>query len=354
MIKSGYNSSEEKKQMIAINKQIILFSSFFLFISILGCPLSTSAGLTDPKSLKLTITATKKVIRRDEPIPIELLFQSQKGTYKLYRCGDELGMEPAVGPDGWIRYLIIGPQGNIIEDYTSGFIAGTKKPFKGDNIKVTPIKPHKEIMDIFPYHKYKPRRSWPAYGEYNIMMIYSLKTCSSCRYFDLWLGRVRSNWITFTVRPPTIEENENKKKVFVVDRLPGIDENVPSHILNDNTKPYLYVVEHAGIWYAYNIKFNNTLFRIAVSKESPRIIYIETNDEKFTTPCGFSLNSTAFEISKTQSQDFDFNDFPASYLTLPSGWNAMLYDRNSSSTQKLPKDSKPLFFFKEKGLYEVR
>lgn len=328
-----------------------IFLLLIISVSLLGTSFQYSTEINDrhnPENLRLTIKVVKKEIYNKLPMRIELFFNSKKGTYKLYHCGERFGMKPAVGTKyyDWIRFLIISPEGKIVDQYSTDNTYGQKRPWKGDEIDITPKTPYREIINVYPHIEDEPPQPWPSPGDYLVLVTYSLKNSKYWKYQDLWEGRVRSNWITVRVRPETKKEKRSEKQIFVINKDPKIGAKIPQEILGSGYEPYFIVLSDDHFWPAYNVEFNKIRFKMAYDENDTSIVYLETNDKKFVTPEGFSLDFRYDDIHKAKKGGGWYSGSKFSII-LESTWIAEFSEKTDLIGEKPLKNAKPIKFFIE-------
>lgn len=187
---------------------------------------------------------------------------------------------------------------------------------------------------------------------------YWLYTNAGCEY-SCWDGENNMD-----EQNKSNEKELKDKKIFVVDSMPKIGDLIPTHILKEKDEAFLVKPSHASFWFAFQLSYNNTEYSvafdtdfskiirpddtIAFDPDKAKILYIETCDEKFETPEGFSMNSTFKGILK--AMDYKLLKKPnwCFFIPLPSGWNAaFVYGENP--TFEIPDDdTKVEYFFREK------
>jgi hypothetical protein len=148
--------------------------------------------------IKLSVKALEPLTNRDEPIKLEMSFESSKENYRIYRH-PTFGIAAAIGPNDWVSFEIISPGGAILKEYGS-HLPNPKRPHKGDHVDVFPGNSYKEIVNVYP-SIYQKGAFWPRTGDYRIRATYSYKHRNEWKYGrDLWQGKLESNWLTIKVR----------------------------------------------------------------------------------------------------------------------------------------------------------
>ena len=152
------------------------------------------------KSLILKIKAVKDVILDNEPFEIEVSFISKNGEFKIYKH-NILGMGVMVGEKRWLKFVIIGPDGKRVKEYSPSESITPKMPYRGDYIKVTTQNPYRDIVKIYPVRRYFPFKiPWKRVGVYEVKAIYSYRYNKEWKYGkDLWEGKIESNRIRIKV-----------------------------------------------------------------------------------------------------------------------------------------------------------
>ena len=175
----------------------LIFIFILLSISLYSKTVVNNENVND-EGLKFSIKIIEKEVEKDQPMKIELCFESKKKTYRLYKDSVS-GMAEAVGPGDWLHFIIIAPDGTLIERYHSGLF-GPKRPYRGEYVNVKPDNHYKEKIDLR-NGLIGSDCTWPQSGKYDIMAMYKYKYKKPWKYGqDLWEGKVKSNWISIKVK----------------------------------------------------------------------------------------------------------------------------------------------------------
>ncbi len=150
----------------------------------------------DTHSLIFTIKSENQSIKVNEPIVIEIKFQSCKGLFRLYK-ERKFGMAAAASKrEDWMKFKIVAPLGKELSYDLR--IPGVKRPMKYDFVDVFPKNPYIEIIKIY-FGNRSDRRTflnWPEKGKYKITSYYFYK--KNIHWVEdpgFWEGGVNSNTI---------------------------------------------------------------------------------------------------------------------------------------------------------------
>lgn len=150
----------------------------------------------DFQFLIFTIKSEKPSIKNNEPIVIEIKFESNKGLFRLYK-ERKFGMAAAASKqEAWLKFKIIAPSAKELPYDLR--LPVVKRPMKYDFVDVFPENPYIEKIKI--YFGNKDDRSkflnWPEKGKYKITSYYFYK--KNIHWIEdpgLWEGEVVSNTI---------------------------------------------------------------------------------------------------------------------------------------------------------------
>lgn len=181
-------------KIVVLNKSRILFLTLIFFMQV-GCSVYSVENQRSTLQLSIKVIDTKIV--QKSPVKIELNFSSMKDTYRIYKHSS-MGIAPAIGPNDWLSFEIITPEGKKFEEY-GPHLPNPKRPYLGDYIDIKPGKPYKEIVKVYP-SLYDNNKQWPYLGTYKLRATYSYEYKDNFEYgTDLWRGTVVSEWVYFEV-----------------------------------------------------------------------------------------------------------------------------------------------------------
>jgi hypothetical protein len=180
-------------------KRLILFGlmCFVINLNFIFCDFGKST-----ENIKMTISSEKSIIKKTEPIEIELRIESLSGKYRLYKH-KIFGITAALGVDDWLSFEIISENGNKIKTYEKR-VPEVKRPNKKDFVDIIPDKPYVEIVRIFPKEFLESENyefaKWEEIGKFKVKAIYNYK--SKKNWIDdpgLWQGFLESNFVEINI-----------------------------------------------------------------------------------------------------------------------------------------------------------
>lgn len=142
--------------------------------------------------------------------------------------------------------------------------------------------------------------------------------------------------------------DESEDKIYVFDTMPTLGDPLPETMLKDKEYVFFHQTSSGSIKRGYDVSFNNIRYIVARDSDGSIIKSIETYDEKFETPEGFSRQSTFKSILEAMDCKLYVKPEWCYFIPLPSGWYAaFLYGK--TRTFDIPDDdTKAVYFFREK------
>ncbi len=191
---------EKKKFIISPEEYKRVVQNTELYNFLINCKKiknnSNAIKQTGKRYINFSIKVLKKETKINQPIEIELRFESCRSLYRLYKHR-AIGLAAAMAPDDWLSFDITSRQGRKIKFYKKD-TSGVKRPYRLDFVDISPGKPYIETVRIYLHPGSK--EPFPAYGLYKIKARYSYK--HNPGWTDdpgLWEGSLESNLVEINI-----------------------------------------------------------------------------------------------------------------------------------------------------------